>query len=128
MELLDVIQKIAAGYVQGAALTELAIGTVTNVGPLEITLEESRLPLPQSVLRLTSAVVEKKIPILSHSHSAPGGMTGMALDDIACMEHGKLLPNQGDYILINRGLSSGDKVLMLRVSGGQSYIVLSRVF
>lgn len=35
---------------------------------------------------------------------------------------------KGGYIILNRGLEVGDKVLMLRVMRGQQFIILSRVF
>ena len=51
-----------------------------------------------------------------------------ALTDIACMEAGKTLPVENGYIILNRGLRTGDKVLLLRVQSGQKFVVLSRVF
>lgn len=47
--------------------------------------------------------------------------------EISCYEDGSALPVRDGYILLNRGLEAGDKVLMLRVQSGQSYIILSRV-
>ncbi len=79
-------------------LTDVATGTVTSAGPLEITINAAMQPLRREVLYLTEAVVEKKVP-------APGG-----------------------DIVINRALAAGDKVLLLRVQHGQKYIVLSRIF
>ena len=35
---------------------------------------------------------------------------------------------EGGYIILNRALAVGDRVLLLRVQNGQRYIVLSRVF
>lgn len=86
---------------------------------------------------------------LSHSHTANGSPTSSdlsgtyqtseemggesfpssdALTDIQAMENGKPLPVEGGYIILNRGLSVGDKVLLLRVLHGQKFIVLSRIF
>lgn len=49
-----------------------------------------------------------------------------------CTEHGKDLPTDSNQdrivITINRALDNGDKVLMMRVSSGQKFIVLSRIF
>ncbi len=167
-------------------LSDLAMGTVTSEKPLEVTIRESMAPLPQEVLHLTAAVVEKKIPVLAHEHitagfrhghtvsglrhdhsisslehthttqegdtgSALGGVyqTGQALPeavqtsdaltpdaytsdqrlkDIVCYENGVPLPVEGDYIILNRGLAVGDKVLLLRVMRGQQFIILSRIF
>lgn len=167
-------------------LTDLAVGTVTNVDPLEVTIRETMAPLPQEVLWLTAAVVEKKIPVLAHehitkgfrhshtvsglghshtvsglghSHSTDEGGTGTSLGgsyqtddslggsyatgdaltpdaytadqrlkDIVCYEDGKALPVEDGYIILNRGLAVGDKVLLLRVMRGQQFIILSRIF
>lgn len=42
----------------------------------------------------------------------------------------KKLPLSKDkkYIILNRALEKGDKVLLLRVQNGQKFIVLSRIF
>lgn len=167
MDLVDTLHGIVERSMDAYGLSDLAMGVVTKVNPLEITVRESMAPLPAEVLRLTAAVVEKKIPLLahrhvtsgfrhghsipglSHAHSAPEGATGPALEgeyqtgqalapdaypsderleNIVCYEHGKPLPVEGGYIILNRGLSVGDKVLMLRVARGQQFIILSRIF
>ena len=49
-----------------------------------------------------------------------------------CTEYGKDLPTESDddkiVITLNRGLEKDDRVVMLKVSSGQQFIVLSRVF
>lgn len=86
---------------------------------------------------------------LSHSHDAPEGATGAALEgdyatgdaltpdsytsdeqlkNIVCYEDGKPLPVENGFIILNRGLAVGDRVLLLRVMRGEQYIILSRVF
>jgi len=82
MELVKRIQQIVRNYLANAALTDYAVGTVTKINPLEITLMSTMLPLPSAVLILTETV------------------------------SGRLVV--------------GDKVIMLRVLGGQDYIVLSK--
>lgn len=149
--------------------TDLVTGTVTSVSPLEITSDTSMAPLRKEVLYLTESVVEKKIPILEHTHatgglrhshttsvlshshtvgssstsSALGGSyptsveqdgeefessTALKKEEIVAVEHGKPLPVREGYIILNRGLELGDKVLLLRVQHGQKFIVLSRIF
>lgn len=127
MELADVINTIVARNLGSAQLTDLRVGTVTNVSPLQIRLSVQMAPLEKSVLLLTSEVVEKKIPVLSHSHSYSEGTTGSALNGLACYENGKPLPVQEGYIILNPGLKVGDRVLLLKVQRGQKFIVLSRV-
>lgn len=167
MDLIDVLHQVAEDTMSAYGLSDMAVGTVTSADPLEVAVRESMAPLPQQVLRLTSSVIEKKIPVmahkhtttgfrhshmvsgLSHSHEASEGLTGASLDgsyqtgealtqdgyisdeqlrDIVCYEDGKPLPVENGFIILNRGLAVGDKVLLLRVMRGQQYVILSRVF
>ena len=148
MELLDMLHQISQESQQASQPTDLVIGTVTKVGPLEITTNPTMAPLRAEVLYLTAAVVEKKIPVLTHAHTTSGfahdhrlgedtttqALTKDAfasdeqLTDIACTEHGKALPVKDGYILLNQALAVGEKVLLLRVQRGQKFIILSRIF
>lgn len=167
MDLIDVLHQVAEDTMSAYGLSDMAVGTVTSADPLEVAVRESMAPLPQQVLRLTSSVIEKKIPVmahkhtttgfrhshmvsgLSHSHEASEGITGASLDgsyqtgealtqdgyisdeqlrDVVCYEDGKPLPVENGFIILNRGLAVGDKVLLLRVMRGQQYVILSRVF
>lgn len=169
MDLTDVMRLMMQQSMEGYGLSDMTIGTVTGVKPLKVKIREGMADIPQEALRLTAAVIEKKIPILehlhttkgfrhahelpdlSHTHSGEEGETGSALDgsyetedglqqdafdsdkrllknEIVCYEDGKPLPVKGGYIILNRALEVGDKVLLLRVMRGQQFIILSRVF
>lgn len=157
MELKDVLQQISQQSYSASQPTDLCIGTVTAVNPLEITINIAMAPLQQSVLYLTASVVERKIPVLSHSHYIPAGTlththggavaedltgqyqtnnsllssgadTSLQTEDIVCYENGTALPVEDGYIILNRALEVGDEVLLLKVQRGQKFIVLSRTF
>ena len=130
MSLIGVLQEINQQNSAAGQPTDLVIGTVTSADPLEITINTAMAPLKAKVLYLTEPVVEKKIPVLQHLHSTPVGDTDNRLleSQIICMEHGKELPVEDGYIILNRALEMGDKVLLLRVAGGQKFVVLSRLF
>jgi len=169
MELSDVMRQMMQETMAGYGLSDMTVGTVTSVKPLAVKIREGMADIPQEALRLTAAVIEKKIPILehehitagfrhdhalpglSHSHSGEEGETGPALEgslttetalnpdayisdkrllkrEIICYEDGKPLPVKDGYIILNRALEVGDKVLLLRVMRGQQFIILSRVF
>ena len=147
MERLDALPQIAQQSASALSPAELVIGTVTAADPLEISVDTAMDTLRAPVLYLTAAVVEKKIPILKHthrisglghSHAAPEGgtstdLTGTyetseALEDIACTEFGTPLPVKDGSIILNRGLEAGDKVLLLQVMHGQRFVILSRIF
>lgn len=169
MNLTDVMHQMVEQTMEGYGLSDMTVGTVTSAKPLAVKIREGMADIPQAALRLTAAVIEKKIPILehehitagfrhdhvlpdlSHSHSGGEGDTGPALEgelrtetaldpdaytsdrrllkqEIVCYEDGKPLPVKDGYIILNRALEAGDKVLLLRVMRGQQFIILSRVF
>lgn len=132
MELIDVLQQIGQRTAQALAPAELAVGTVTAADPLEISIDPAMDTLRAPVLYLTVAVVEKKLPLLAHAHRVSTGEgtcdTAPALEDTTCIEDGKPLPVKNGYIILNRALEAGDKVLLLQVMHGQKFLVLSRVF
>ena len=161
------MRRMMQQSMEGYGLSDMTVGTVTSAKPLAVKIRDGMADIPQEALRLTAAVIEKKIPILKHrhitagfrhSHALPGlahshtteeGGTGVALDgsmktetalnpdaytsderleNIICYEDGKPLPVKDGYIIFNRALEIGDKVLLLRVMRGQQFIILSRVF
>ena len=62
MDLIDTLHGIVEGSMNAYGLSDLAVGTVIGVDPLEVTVREAMAPLPQEVLWLTAAVIEKKMP------------------------------------------------------------------
>lgn len=135
MNLSEQLYKMMQDSMGAAQLADLRVGTVTKTKPLEITINTAMDALRGPVLLLTESVVEKKIPVLQHNHvihdtySGGGACEDALLESkIIAVEHGRSLPVRDGYIILNRALEEGDKVLLLRVSGGQRFIVLSRVF
>lgn len=152
------LQQMMQSTMKNAGLTDYVTGTVTQASPLEITIDNMMQPLKAQSLILTAAVIEKKIPVLTHQHyistlthehtcptgTTTPGLTGQYITegslvssgynaalqgaDIVCYENGEALPIQDGYIILNRALEEGDRVIMLRVNGGARFIVLSRVF
>ena len=99
-DLLGVLQQIMQENQQAMKPTELAFGTVVSVGPLSILVDNTAEPKPETGLILTDSVVARSA---------------------------KVQWGSGGTVVINPGLSAGDRVVMLRVQRGQRYIVLSKV-
>lgn len=134
MELIDMLHQISQQSQEASQPTDLRVGTVTSANPLEISINPNMAPLQAGVLYLTVSVVEKKIPVLQHNHVihdtyTRGGTSedNLLQSNIICYENGQALPVEDGYIILNRALAVGDKVLLLRVQKGQKFIVLSRV-
>ena len=158
MNLAETLYKMMQDSMKAGQLTDFVSGAVTSEAPLEITCDATMQVLKAPVLILTEPVIEKKIPVLTHkhyistlthTHTCPTGATSPGLtgrylgedslvserasttlqqEDIVCYENGKALPIEDGYIILNRKLEEGDRVVMLRVNAGQRFIVLSRVF
>ncbi|OUQ13033.1 hypothetical protein B5E84_18080 [Lachnoclostridium sp. An14] len=99
-DLIDVIHSITQDSVKGQKPADVAYGTVISASPLSVQLQTTMQPIPAAALILTAGVIAKTAQV-------QGG--------------------QGGTVTINEGLAVGDKVLMLRVSKGQRFIVLSKV-
>ena len=97
--LVGVMQSIMQENQKAMKPTEIAFGTVVTVSPVSILVDGTSQPKPEAGLILTEAVIPKTAKVQG------GG---------------------GGTVVVNKGLSVGDKVVMLRVSHGNQYIVLSR--
>lgn len=98
-ELIDVLQGIMQDNSAALKPTDVAMGTVISVSPLSVQVQATMQAIPAAALILTSGVVAKTAQV-------QGG--------------------EGGTVVINEGLAVGDKVIMLRVSHGQRYIILSK--
>lgn len=93
-----VLQELIQECVKGMKPADMMTGTVLSVSPLFVQPDVSMPPIPAAALIMTTAVTLRTVPV-------QGG--------------------DGGTVVVNPGLQAGDKVLMLRVSGGQRYILLS---
>lgn len=99
-ELLGVVQQVIQESMEGMKLADMATGTVVSESPISVQLDISMPPIPEAGLILTDAVKPRAV-------SVQGG--------------------GGGIVTVSDGLVAGDKVLLLRVSNGQRYIVLSKI-
>lgn len=72
MELRDVLYQMMQKNAAAMQPTDLCVGTVVGTGPLQVSLSAQTAPLEGAQLILTEAVVEKKIPVLTHIHEMEG--------------------------------------------------------
>ena len=106
-----------------------AVGTHTHdiKGVIVTTPESPPPPIPP----LTPIGTAKGNTLIPNEITANTEIVDTVLD-VVCTEHGFDLPTDSNseriVVTTNRALEKDDKVLMLRVSGGQIFIVLSRLF
>ena len=104
-DLLSVLQQINQNSIKGMKPCDLCFGTVASASPLTITLEGTMQPLPTVALVLCDTVVDRSETVTATDSDG---------DSISIT------------VPISRALQGGERVVMLRCSGGQRFIVLSR--
>jgi len=108
--MLNAIRQAALTAVEAAAPVAVMFGTVTKTNPLEVNVDQ-RFTLDADFLIVPESLTRLEVD-LRHAHTAPGGTTGDALTQ---------------PVVIRRGLQAGDRVALLRVQGGQKYLILDKV-
>ena len=111
-------------------------GTVTNISPLKIQVEQ-RLILTEKRLILTKAVLDHEVDIEVNHFTESDPLVGYSPWDTT---HGHPDAGPGSIpeshrhgysgrkkIMIYNGLQKNEKVILIRLQGGQKYIVLDRI-
>lgn len=104
MSIVDMIKTMAKDTAQSQNPVNVVPGTVKSVDPIEIEVHQ-KLKLTKDFILLTERVTRHEIN-LEHNHGGTNALT---------------------RIVIREGLKIGDGVVMLRVQGGQQYVVLDKV-
>lgn len=124
----DSIKRLCAGLINSQQLPAVYIGTVTSVDPLSISLTSQNV-LSSRFLILTNAVKDHDVDIsvswntVDNTHQHGNGNDGQ---DTSPTTHNHGIQGR-KKITIHNGLTAGEKVLLLRVQGGQSYVVVDRL-
>jgi hypothetical protein len=105
--LIDIIKKAATDAVNTGDPTDGVYGEVLEVSPLRIRVGE-RLSLGSSFFILTKNVTNHKVEISLDSEENEG-------------------EKETKEVVVKNGLKIGDKVLLLRLAGGQRYVVWDKV-
>lgn len=110
MGLANKIRQLGAGAVDASSPVSVLFGKVMNTAPLEI-LVDQRFTIDQDFLVVTQQMTRYELD-LKHKHRTSAEDTQEALVD---------------KIVIREGLQAGDTVLLLRMQGGQKYVVWDKV-
>lgn len=110
MALGDKIRKLGNDAVSAGNPVAVMFGTVTRTHPLEVNVDQ-RFTLEEDFLILTESLQKYEVD-LRHKHLSGGGLTEEALTE---------------KLVIRSGLQTGDTVLLLRMQGGQKFVVWDKV-
>lgn len=128
-DLPAVIKKLATDAVEGSNPTAVRIGTVIGVSPLKVRVDQ-KLILTEEFLILTKSVVDYTISMTvnhmteshTHSHGYTDDSSNRTTDPNT---HAHSYTGKKKFTIHN-GVKIGDKVILLRIQGGQDYIVLDK--
>ncbi|MFU1798492.1 DUF2577 domain-containing protein [Paenibacillus azoreducens] len=118
-DLLNTLKKAAMDAMAAGSPTAIMFGEVSKADPLEVIVDQ-RFTLPADFLVVPESLIHFEIN-LHHSHE----YTDDSGSGINTQQTKPALPEKP--IVIRRGLEVGDKLLLLRVQGGQQYIILDRM-
>ena len=128
----QIIKQMALDAVNSSDPTNVMFGTVLSVNPMQIkvdqkiTLTSEFLILCRNVTNYSTTVNvewETSSESVTHNHVLKGS-TETTEDAEVELSH-KISGKQ--TITINNGLSAGDEVILLKMQGGQKYVVLDKV-
>ena len=121
-EFLRAVKRAAIDAVRSLDLTDIREGEVVTDSPLSIRINQ-KLTLSSKYLILTDAVRDITVDI-SVDHTTENTSGGSGDSSFASHNHAYKGKKQ---ITIHRALRTGEKVILIKASGGQKYVVLNRV-
>lgn len=121
MKIVNTIKEIASTVILNGEPMEVIVGEVVSVSPLAIKIDP-KLTVPEENIILTKNTrewtMEMSVDHVTENRAGGGGMAEFA-------SHNHDYVGRKKYLVHNQ-LVMGDKVIMLKETGGQRYIALDR--
>ncbi|WP_324824983.1 DUF2577 domain-containing protein [Sinanaerobacter sp. ZZT-01] len=134
--LLQIMKQASSDAFEEGKPVNLVYGTVQNTNPLEILVEQKLLleePFLVCARNVTNYDVEMEMlhetelsGAYEHSHSVSTSGGSGTTNTNREPAHKHEYKGKKKYRVLN-GLQSGEKVIMIRMQGGQRFIVLDRI-
>lgn len=127
-KLTDLMKLVTAGVINSMQLPEVYIGKVVSENPLSIRLSADNI-LPANYLILTNAVKDHMVEVTieweteENKHKHGNGNDGQDTTEVT-HKHDILGRKK---MIVHNGLTTDEMVLLLRVQGGQNYVVVDRI-
>ena len=139
-DLIESIKKASLAAVEASKPSAVMFGKVIEASPLKIMVEQ-KLPLDESFLILTKAVTDHYVDITvnhytandkflntAHHHNHPSSPPNTpTTGDIGFDPTHKHKYSGKKKIMVHNGLKKDEAVVLIRIQGGQKYIVLDRI-
>ena len=131
-DLVESMKKAAVDAVNASKPAMIFFGTVTNASPLEINVEQ-KMTLTIEQLILSRNVTEHEIEMTvshlteleaAHTHAVQDTYTGGGSSSPTSHLHAYTGRKK---FKVHNGLVKGDVVILIRMQGGQKFIVIDRL-
>lgn len=117
MNLLEVIKSAGMQAVDASYPVQISLGTVESINPISVRVDQQTV-LPKEFLIVPERLTRYEID-LTHTHQYQD--RNGSIDSTRTTEQ-SLYP-----IVIRAGLQVGESVILLRVQGGNDFIILDKV-
>ena len=120
--LIEIVKRAAMDAVENAQMCDLRYGKVVSTNPLRVQVT-NQFTIPQALLIVPEHLTNHTVNVTVNwdTGNASGGS-----GDSSFASHGHAVSG-AKTMTINGALKVGDKVVLLRQQGGQSYFILDRI-
>lgn len=122
-QILNVMKQAGVGANSATNPVHVCFGKVTNTSPLQI-LVEQKITLGKAQLVLTRNVTDYSVNVTANWETDTS--LDVLIEDGTSMLHKHNIKGK-KKMTIHNALQKGEEVLLLRMQGGQKYIVIDRV-
>ncbi|MEA4972914.1 MAG: DUF2577 domain-containing protein [Candidatus Metalachnospira sp.] len=120
--LLGIIKKAAQDVIENSKPADVEYGTVMSISPLTIMVDQKRI-YSEGFLVVTKNLTDFEVDVtVNWSTESTSG--GSGYDSFSSHVHSITGRKK---IIIHNGLKVGEKVALLRLAGGQEFLVIDRV-
>jgi len=125
MDLLKIIKKAAVEAVEASNPTAILFGKVIKTSPLNIMIEQ-KMTLTQEFLVLTKNVSDYTVEMAVNANTDNTDLSVVIEGQTVSLKHKHKLPSLMT-VLVKNGLKVNDNVILMRIQGGQKYLVLDKI-
>lgn len=123
--IIPIIKRAALEAMRNEQLCDLRFGTVISVSPLKVQVTNQFI-LPESVLIVPEHLTDHQVPVSFDWDTSMEVETETASEEVPNHSH-TITSNKTKKMTIHNTLKSGDKVALLRKTGGQTFYILDRI-
>ena len=122
-DFIKTVQAAALNAVEAEKPTSIIFGTVQSTSPLTVFVD-AKLTIPEKAIVLSRNVTDfdTEVTVEWRTENTSGGGGGYD----AFSSHNHAITGRKP-IRVNNALKSGEKVILIRMAGGQKYLIIDRV-